>query len=281
MRIDELLNWARNELETKGDKQNRDSAKIDADLLLCHTLNKDRVYLFSHNDTDVNDPDLRSFKELISDRVNGTPIAHILGHREFWSLPLKVTPDTLIPRPDTELLVEVALELNADSARVLDLGTGTGAIACAVASERPHWQLTATDICGKALEVAKDNAASLCLNNISFIESHWFKKLPKVLFDIILSNPPYIDASDIHLQQGDVRFEPKSALVAEKQGLSDLEEIIDSALGHLSINGFLALEHGFEQGNAVRKLFREKGYSDVETRTDLAGLDRVTMGRFK
>jgi release factor glutamine methyltransferase len=212
--------------------------------------------------------------------VAGRPVAHLLGQQEFWSLPLKVSASTLIPRPDTECLVEVALDLPLPrQACVLDLGTGTGAIALALASEHPEWQITACDAVAEAVVLARGNADALGLT-VSVVKSSWFSGLTPGRFDLIVSNPPYIPDNDHHLKEGDVRFEPASALVSGRDGLDDLRLIVDQAPDWLLEDGWLLVEHGFDQGEAVAGLFRARGFKGVETRQDYGNRDRMTLGRW-
>lgn len=208
-------------------------------------------------------------------------MAYILGHQGFWSLDLEVAPHTLIPRPDTELLVETALAtLAADTATVLDLGTGTGAIALALASERPLWTVTAVDRVEEAVALAERNRQRLLLENVEVRRSHWFSALDGRRFRMIVGNPPYIPASDPHLSEGDVRFEPKSALVAGSDGLDDIRQIVAQAPRHLLDEGWLLLEHGYDQGAAVRELLGARGFAGVHTLRDLGGNERITLGQW-
>lgn len=256
-----------------------DSARLDVELLLCHCLAKPRSYLRAWPQLQLDAIQARQFNQLLERRIMGEPMAYILGEREFWSLPLKVGPATLIPRPETELLVETALELGPSHiCRVLDLGTGTGAIALALACERPLWQIVATDASPEALGLARLNCQQLGLT-LELIESNWFNGLTGQ-FDLILSNPPYIDATDPHLMQGDVRFEPRSALVAEDNGLQDLFTIIQQAPDFLVPGGWLLLEHGWQQGEAVVATLTKRGFSDAHCRKDLSGQPRISLGRW-
>lgn len=259
-----------------------DTARLDVELLLCHALKRDRSYLYTWPEASVSDSAAADFQRLFSRRVAGEPLAYILGHQEFWSLSLAVAPSTLIPRADTETLVEFALDLEAGTlATVLDLGTGTGAIALALASERPHWQVTGVDLSAEAVALAKLNAKRLNIANCTFYQSDWFAEISDQRFDLIVSNPPYIDPADPHLAQGDVRFEPRSALVAEENGLADLRTIADKARDHLTDKGWLAMEHGFEQAAAVRKLLQVLGYQSIASARDLAQRERITFGRWR
>jgi release factor glutamine methyltransferase len=255
--------------------------RIDAEFLLAHYLAKPRAWLYAFSDQSLSDRQAEDFMALANRRVAGEPVAYITGRRGFWSLDLHVSPDTLIPRPETELLVELALEHLPASGpvTVLDLGTGSGAIALALAYERPRSQVTAVDVSGAALAVADRNAAELKLRNLLFIRSHWFAELGGQLFDVIVSNPPYIEAADTHLAQGDLRFEPRSALASGEDGLDDIRVIVAEAPEHLNPNGWLLIEHGWNQGAAIRQLFRAAGFSEIATEQDLEQRDRVTLGR--
>lgn len=258
-----------------------DSPRLDAELILTHVLSKPRSFLYTWPEQQLTESQLRLYEELMARRRKGEPVAYLLGEKEFWSLPLKVDPSTLIPRPDTEVLVETALSLLGDEpARALDLGTGTGAIALALASERPQWQVTAVDNQPAAVALAIENCKRLNLQNVHINRSNWFSNLAGEKFVLIVSNPPYIRSDDIHLNQGDVRFEPHSALVADADGLADIKHIADAARAHLLDGGWLLVEHGFDQANAVRELFNEFGYVHVESRHDLAGHERLSLGQW-
>ncbi|MGV6807706.1 MAG: peptide chain release factor N(5)-glutamine methyltransferase [bacterium] len=260
-----------------------DTPRLDVEVLVCHLLNIQRSRLFSHPDTPVDDVLARSFESLIQRRIAGEPIAYITGKREFWSLPLTVTADTLIPRPDTELLVESALaigqtlENNLDRPlEILDLGTGSGAIALALASEKSGWNITAVDNSPGALCVAQANGERLNLTNVNFIESDWFSNITGA-FDLIVCNPPYIAETDPHITEGDVQFEPRSALTSGSQGMDDIAIIVRAAPAFLVARGVLILEHGFQQAAEIQELLRQTDYIDVSTRQDLAGNDRITI----
>nr|WP_314493679.1 peptide chain release factor N(5)-glutamine methyltransferase [uncultured Pseudomonas sp.] len=256
------------------------TAQLDAELLLAAALGRTRSYLRTWPERIVERDAAQRFESYLQRRREGEPVAYILGQQGFWTLDLEVAPDTLIPRPETELLVETALAvLPGGPAQVLDLGTGTGAIALALASERPVWQLTAVDRIEAAVALAERNRQRLGLGNVRVQLSHWFEQLAGQRFAMILSNPPYIREQDPHLVRGDVRFEPSSALVAGHDGLSDLRQIIERAPQHLLPGGWLLLEHGYDQAEAVCALLAEHGFVDVENRIDLGGQPRISLGR--
>ncbi|MCP5173389.1 MAG: peptide chain release factor N(5)-glutamine methyltransferase [Porticoccaceae bacterium] len=257
-----------------------DSARLDVEVLLTHVFNVDRAWLYSWSDRVLDAAQLEQFEALFQRRLNGEPVAYITGEKEFWSLPLAVNFSTLIPRPDTELLIEHALVLPLpENARVLDLGTGTGAIALALASEKPNWQITAVDVSPEAVALAACNARNLEASNVRVLQSDWFDALRGEVFDLILSNPPYISENDEHLNQGDVRFEPATALVSAKQGYADLEKIIEDSGLYLNAGGWLVVEHGFQQGEKITALMRDNGFVEVSLHQDLGGNDRASMGR--
>jgi release factor glutamine methyltransferase len=255
-----------------------DSPRLDVEVILGHVLSKNRSYLYTWPNEYLSTLQYRQFNEFFDQRLSGIPVAHILGYREFWSLPLKVSAKTLIPRPETELLVEIALSLPLDNdISALDLGTGTGAIALALATEKKLWNIKAIDNELGALEIAEQNRKSLLLDNVKIQKSNWFSELKGNFFDLIVSNPPYIKPNDPHLQRGDVRFEPVSALISENLGLSDIRLIVSCAKNQLNSGGWLAIEHGYDQGSIVRQLMTNNGYDEVETFRDLSCLDRVTI----
>ncbi|HNV87620.1 MAG TPA: peptide chain release factor N(5)-glutamine methyltransferase [Methylotenera sp.] len=255
-------------------------AKHEAQYLLQHILKVNRAWLISH-ENDALQPNIHAgFQALLKRRLKGEPIAYILGYREFYGLKLKVTPDTLIPRPDTETLVEAALAKipHNSTSKILDLGTGTGAIALAIARHRPQVYVTATDASQAALNIAVENAQNLNITNINFFLSDWFSALEDEKFDVIVSNPPYIEQDDVHLQQGDLRFEPISALASGKDGLDAIRHIIKTAPRHLNPHGWLMLEHGYNQASEVRKLLTQHGFIAVSSVKDFGGNERVTQG---
>lgn len=279
MRIDELLKGAYERLTFVSD-----TAQLDAQLLLAHVLEVSTSYFYTWPDKTVESANIERFDVLLVRRERGEPIAYLLGHQAFWSVDLEVAPCTLIPRADTERLVEVALSvLDINRAnRILDLGTGTGAIALALAAELPNANVVGVDLIEDAVALAKRNASRNRISNVRFVQSSWFDALgTSESFDLIVSNPPYIDSNDEHLSQGDVRFEPKSALVAEKQGMADIEHIIQQAPGYMAPNAYLVFEHGYDQALAVQQRLREAGFVSIESFQDLGGNDRVTIGQYK
>lgn len=257
-----------------------ESPRRDAEILLEHVTGKARTNILAFGETSLTAEQQAQLDELLARRKAGEPVAHLVGEREFWSLPLYVSAATLIPRPDTECLVEQALaRLPATPCEILDLGTGTGAIALALASERPDCAITAVDLMPDAVALAQRNVARHALSNVTVLCSSWFSALGNQTFSMIVSNPPYIDELDPHLSQGDVRFEPLTALVAANAGLADLDHIITRARHHLQPDGWLLLEHGWAQGEAVRELFCAAGYTSVETCRDYGGNERLTLGK--
>jgi release factor glutamine methyltransferase len=257
-----------------------DTVQLDAELLLAAVLGKSRTYLYTWPEQVLSPSERSYFESVLERRVMGEPVAYILGTRDFWTLTLRVNRHVLIPRPETELLVETALALvTTQEACIADLGTGSGAIALAVASERPVWKVVATDMSGDALTVASDNASQLNIVNVEFRQGSWCDALPPQLFDLIVSNPPYIDAADAHLTQGDLRFEPHSALVAADDGLADIRTLCSQAPQCLKPGGWLLLEHGWTQGPTVAAILQSSGLEAVRTLKDLNGNDRVSLGR--
>ncbi len=256
--------------------------RLEAELLLCHTLGKNRSYLFAWPEQNLEPTQLEDFQQRLSRRLSGEPIAYILGRREFWSLSLKVTPDTLIPRPETELLVEQALHHIPEdqSCQVADLGTGSGAIALAIASERPKAEITATDRSKSALSVAEENRQNHRLANVTCSAGDWCNALATDhRYDLIVSNPPYIAERDPHLLRGDLPHEPVTALSSGRDGLNDIRIIVRQAKEHLQPGGWLLLEHGYNQGEGIRKILHQENYINTKTVNDLASIDRITEGQ--
>jgi release factor glutamine methyltransferase len=252
--------------------------RLEAELLLLHVLGKPRSWVIAHADDVLDDAHETAFHALVQRRRDGEPVAYITGHRGFWTLNLEVTSATLIPRPETELLVELALARMAPTARVVDLGTGSGAIALAMARECPTATIVATDASADALAVAERNAARHGIRNVRFAQGDWLSPLAGERFDLIVSNPPYIESDDPHLAQGDLRFEPASALASGVDGLDDIRRIVAQARDHLEPGGALLMEHGWNQGTAVRDVLSAAGYRDVFTEQDLEQRDRVSGG---
>jgi len=260
-----------------------DDAYTDCQALLCHALNVGRGWLIGHADDEVDGPEVEKFETLVQQRARGEPVAYLTGHREFWSLDLMVTPDTLIPRPETEDLVEQVLQLNLPDKhiRLLDFGTGSGAIAIAIARERPGWDINALEISDAALAIARFNAGKHHTESIHFMQGSRLADTGTEKFDVIVSNPPYIAEADPHLTRGDVRFEPRHALVSGKDGLDCIRELVADARKHLTDAGYLITEHGWDQADAIHKLFKDHNYSTIRTIRDLAGHERVTMAILK
>lgn len=260
--------------------QTSPSPRIDAEILLAFVLKTTRTALYTHPEWQVMPKQWQEYQMLIQQRHAGHPIAYLTGSKEFWSLPLQVSSDTLIPRPETELLVELTLTLlaTAKQAKILELGTGSGAIALALARERPTWEIQAVDISEPALAIARKNAAALNLLQVQFSQSNWFAGIKPQFFDAIISNPPYIAENDPHLEEGDIRFEPRQALSSGQEGLNAISEILHSGINYLHSGGFLLIEHGCSQKNAVANCFKQTGYSDITHWSDWQGLDRVSGG---
>jgi release factor glutamine methyltransferase len=253
---------------------------LDAEVLLAHALGVDRARLKSHPETPLDPGALAWFRAALDRRIAGEPVAYLVGYREFWSLRFTVSPAVLVPRPETELLVERALAVRAEAARVADLGTGSGAVALALAHERPAWRVTATDASADALRVARANAAALRLDGVELLEGDWFQPIAGRSFDVLLSNPPYVAADDPVLATGPLRFEPRAALTAGGDGLDCLRHIVEHAPAHLAQGGWLLLEHGANQAAAVAALLVARGFAHVRSHTDLAGHERMTEGRW-
>jgi release factor glutamine methyltransferase len=259
-----------------------ESWKLDGELLLAEAIKQSREYLFTWPSQELTQSQLKKFDDYCCRRRTGEPIAYILGRQAFWDFELIVNPSVLIPRPESELLVETALELldNAATATVLDLGTGSGAIALALAAHNSRWAVTAVDSSESALVVAAENAKLLQLSNIEFNQTSWCDGLPTAHFDLIAANPPYVEEGDKHLNEGSLPFEPTVALVATENGLSDIRAVAEQSRHCLKENSWLLIEHGFQQGLAVEKLLVDAGYENIECVKDLAGLDRLTKARW-
>ena len=275
--IKSLLKESTNLLEISSD-----SASLDAEILLCQILKKERSFLRAWPDIELQSKQTNQFWSLIKQRQQGTPIAYITGNKEFWSRDFHVNPDVLIPRPDTELIIELSLKLILDNKpiKIIDLGTGSGIIAITLAAERLQADISATDLCLAALSIAKLNARKHDINNIKFYQSNWFANVPPIKFNLIITNPPYIAEDDVHLTQGDIRFEPRSALCSGKQGLNDIIIIADTARNFLEPGGHLLIEHGYDQQNSVQSILKDYHYDFVQTATDLSGQPRVTYGQW-
>jgi release factor glutamine methyltransferase len=257
-----------------------DSPQLDAELLLCHCLSKDPSHLYAWGEKQVDKVTQQAFKQLVEKRLTDYPVAYLLGHKEFWSLDLIVTEDVLIPRPETELLVETALDKIQclKSPKILDLGTGSGAIALAIATERSDATLTASDYCHKALAIATQNAQDNNLHNVSFIQSDWFSNIKHQPFDLIVSNPPYIQSNNLHLKQG-IRHEPLQALASGETGLDDIKTILHSAPDYMKNATWILIEHGYDQGDAVPKLMSKVGLQHSHCIKDYNDKDRLSIGQ--
>ena len=256
-----------------------DSARLDTEILLAYVLKKDRSWLYTWPEKQIPADIHYQFLQLMSRRTMGEPIAYLTGRKGFWSLELEVNKTTLIPRPETELLVELALEkIPNTKVNVLDLGTGTGAIALAIAKERPNAKVKGVDCVSDAVELARRNAHLNNISNVEFIQSKWFENVGDEKFDLIVSNPPYIDSEDPHLLLGDIRFEPRSALISQEQGFADLRHIVKNAKIYLKRNAWLFVEHGWQQGKKMKENFSENEFSNISTAKDTEGRDRITYG---
>lgn len=267
-----LLGWARGQLS------GGESPAIDARILLMHCLQCDAAYLMTWPEKEVENAVAENFRKLVSERKQGRPVAHLIGYRDFWDLRLTVSPETLIPRPETELLVETALSLALPKdARVLDLGTGTGAIALALARENPDWTVTGVDLQPGAVALAEKNARDNGIDNASFLQSDWFDSVPDTAFDLIISNPPYVEQDSPYLTEGDVRFEPLTALVSGADGLNDIRHISACSLPYLVDTGVIMFEHGFQQAHGVAQILRDNRYTNITTKADLNNLPRLTF----
>ena len=259
-----------------------ETPRIDAEYLMQYALGQSMAWLIAHGDSMATKDHTTDFISLINQRAKGIPVAYLMGYRDFWTLKLRVNEHVLIPRGDTEILVEQALARLEPvvTPKVLDLGTGSGAIALSLAKERSDCHVIAVDKQHEALTVAKDNARTNNLSNVEFLRSDWFDELSGQTFDLIASNPPYVEADDPHLAQGDLRFEPNTALIADEAGLGDLKKIIQSACTHLSTDGWLLLEHGHQQANRVESLLSEAGFSNIRLYADLNHLPRCTAAQW-
>jgi len=280
--VTELLQKAEQSIRNSGCEAcpEEQSARLDAEILFCDVMQFNRSRIYSHPEQIIPDDKSALFQSLIEQRQQGHPIAHLTGKKEFWSIELAINEDTLIPRPETELLVETALQIIPDDAifNIIDLGTGSGAIAIAIASERPNCKIIATDININALTMAKKNAETHQLKNIQFYLSDWYQNIPLQSFDLILSNPPYVKQDDEHLSQGDVRFEPELALVAGTDGMQAINIILENAKSYLASDAYLMLEHGHDQKQLVQEAFLKHDFKQLKTFQDLSGQDRMTMG---
>ncbi len=272
MTVNELLTWSREKFSRSQERE------LETGILLGHVLGKSAAELIAHGDESLATDQVEDYKKMLLERENGLPIAYLTGTREFWSLPIAVNNQVLIPRHETELLVERVLDItdNGPNTRILELGTGSGAVALALALELPHTHITATDNSVPALNIAQHNQEALGLKNVEIMESHWFSNLGEKRFHLICSNPPYISPDDSHLQRGDVRFEPKNALVADERGYASIRHIVAHSKSHLFPGGWIVLEHGFQQGRGVRRLLSDCGFTNIETCQDLSGNDRVS-----
>jgi release factor glutamine methyltransferase len=259
-----------------------ETPRIDSEVLMQHVLQKDIAWLIGYGDTVAPPDHIKAFYDLVAKRHSGQPIAYLIGRRDFWSLTLTVNENVLIPRPDTETLVEEALERLATDrpVDVLELGTGSGAIALSIAKERPLAKVIAIEYQSKALEVAKQNSDANNITNVEFRLSDWFAAIDQSeQFDLIASNPPYVEPNDPHLQQGDLRFEPITALAAAENGLADIRKIIESAPSHLKDNGWIIIEHGYNQSEEVAELLRENDFSQITLHKDINQLPRCTCAK--
>lgn len=260
-----------------------ETPQLDVEVLLSHVTGKDRAYFMTWPERTLTRVQKAQFEDLVAGRISGKPIAYLTGVKEFWSLTLKTSPETLIPRPDTEILVETLLNLSSelpDDATILDLGTGTGAIALAIACEKRDWKVTGVDVAETCVALAKENQQQNDIQNCQFFRSSWFTDIPPQHFNVIVSNPPYIDECDPHLTEGDVRFEPRRALVAADHGLADICHIIEHSRHYLPVNGWLLLEHGYNQATNVQEIFDLHGFNKIETIADYGQQPRVTIGCF-
>ena len=276
-RIDHLLDWATQSLQA-----NSDTGRLDAEVLLAHLLDKSRSFLRAWPEHTLSSQQHQQFRALVSQRQQGIPIAYLVGEREFWSRPFSVSPDVLIPRPDTEILIEHALALIADhpDPHIIDLGTGSGVIAITLAKALPHSQVIGVDISPAALAMAQRNAQRHDVTNLTLLQSDWFTSIPEGRFDLIVSNPPYIAENDPHLQQGDVRFEPTTALISAEQGLYAIRTLAGQARQYLQTGAYLLIEHGYQQQHPLHSILQAYQYQHIATHCDLGGNPRVTLGQW-
>jgi release factor glutamine methyltransferase len=281
LRIDTAINDATQTLSQEAESELLSILRLEAEILLAHCLNRSRTSLRTWPEQTLSADQLSQFKDLIRRRQAGEPIAYLTGQREFWDISLKVNDATLIPRSDTELLVERALDMipTTQPWQIADLGTGSGAIALVIAKHRPHCQIIATDASPAALQVATENRDALGINNVIFQESNWFASLSAQVFQLIVSNPPYVAENDPHLSQGDLRFEPQTALTSGLDGLNDLRDIIQHSPLHLTPGGWLLVEHGYQQSTAVMDLFQAAGFNRIQCYHDAGQRERVTKGQ--
>lgn len=257
------------------------TARLDAQVLLTHILQCNTAHLLAWPEKKLNEEQITGYQQLIQQRQQGLPVAHLTGLREFWSLDFSVNDSTLIPRPETETLIEFILDKfsNREKIKLLDMGTGTGAIAITIATEKPGWEIFASELSANALKLARDNSNTHQTNNISFVQSNWFNNIKHNDFDIIVSNPPYIASDDPHLLVGDVRFEPQIALSAGATGMDDIEHLCLNAKNHLKKNAWLIIEHGYNQKQLVSDCFAKNGFTQIEQKQDLSGHIRMTAGK--
>jgi release factor glutamine methyltransferase len=255
--------------------------RLEAEYILAYVLNKNRAFLRAFSETNLNEVQLTRFNDLLAKRILGVPFAYLIEQKTFWDITLKVTPDVLIPRPETELIVEQVLALypHNEKIRLVDLGTGSGAIALAIANEKPAWSVVATDKSSAALAIATENRQSLKINNVRLLQSDWFSALAGQTFDVVVSNPPYIAHGCPHLEENVKTYEPTLALLACDEGMADIKQIVAQAVPFLSAQGWLMLEHGWQQAEKVQALFSQQGYEHIQTLNDLSGLQRVTLGQ--
>lgn len=279
MNIAQVLTHAKQCLTDAVANHDSDDANIDARVLLRHVLQCSNTYLYTYPEKQLNSEQSKLFSNLIQRRCLGEPIAYIVGYKEFWGLKLNVSPATLIPRPETELLVEIALEkASGVETSILDLGTGTGAVALSIAREKPNWRVVGVDKVDAAIQLAKANKSHLNIANVDFFVSNWFSCVNGEKFTVIVSNPPYVEKESECLGKGDLRFEPSSALISENSGLDDIFTIIDNSPNYLASNGWLMIEHGHQQADSIAAQMKARGFKSISTRNDIQQHPRVTIG---